>query len=267
MKLCRFEPIAEPDSVRTGIVHGGRIYETDGTNPVAVHEASDVRPLSPIGRPPTVRFFRNPTRIGTRLTNDEAELLPYLFGNPSALIGPSQTIEAPSYIQDLQFEPYVAAVVAAPVYRIPVDQADGAILGFTVVNLFVGRGLIQRSESARSYDFAAAIGPVLTTPEELDDFLVDEEFGRRFKLEIIGRVNGIERNRGNLEDLPITFAQAIAVASEAAPLAEGDLIAAGPIGGWSDADSGLEPGDEIQVAVENLGTLSTKVAADSVMPA
>jgi hypothetical protein len=57
VKLCRFEPLGVPGTVHSGIVHGGKVYETDGTNPVAVHEAGDVRLLSPVGRPPSIRLF------------------------------------------------------------------------------------------------------------------------------------------------------------------------------------------------------------------
>lgn len=262
MKLCRFELIAQPDRIRSGIVHGGKIYETDGANPVGVHEAADVRPLSPVGRPPSIRFFRNPTRIGERLNADEAEALPYNYGNPAALFGPNQIVPRPDYALDLQYEPYIAAVVATSGRRVPVEHADETILGFTIVNQLVARDLVRRSETARGMDFAVCIGPVLTTPDELDDHVIDQEFGRRYKLSVVNRVNGIERRRSGVEDLPMTFAQALSLVSQGAPLAEGDIVALGPLACWEDDEPSLDTGDELQVAVEVLGTLSTKIGED-----
>ena len=263
MKLCRFELIAAPERIRSGIVYSGKIYETDGSNPVGVHEASNVRPLSPVGRPPSIRFFRNPLRLGERLTVDEMESLPYHYGNPASIVGPSQIVPRPEFALDLQFEPYLAAVVATPGRRVPVDHADDMILGMTIVTQVVARDLVRRSESARGFDFATVLGPVLTTPEELDDNVIDAEFGRRYKLSVIARVNGVERRRADAEDLPITFAQALSLCSQGAPLVEGDVVALGPLASWTDEDAPLEPGDEVQIAVENLGTLSTKVGDDA----
>ncbi|MHB8635790.1 MAG: fumarylacetoacetate hydrolase family protein [Fimbriimonadaceae bacterium] len=263
MKLCRFELLSAPERIRSGLVYSGKIYETDGANPVGVHEAADVRPLAPVGRAPSIRFFRNPLRLGERLTMDEAEALPYQYGNPSSVVGPSQIVPRPDFANDLQFEPYLAAVVATPGRLVPVQHADDMLLGFTIVTQVVARDLVRRSESARGFDFATVLGPVLTTPEELDANVVDEEYGRRYKLSVVSRVNGVERRRADAADLPITFAQALSLCSQSAPLVEGDIIALGPIASWTDEDAPLESGDEIQVAVENLGTLSTKVGDDA----
>jgi len=263
LKLCRFEILADPERIRSGIVYSGKVYETDGSNPVGVHEAADVRPLAPVGRAPSLRIFRNPLRIGERLTIDDAENLPYHYGNPSSVIGPSQIVPRPEFALDLQFEPYLAAVVATPGRRVPVEHADEMILGFSILTQVVARDLVRRSESARGFDFATVLGPVLTTPEELDDHVSDQEFGRRYKLGLVARVNGVERRRADAEDLPITFAQALSLCSQGAPLVEGDIIALGPLASWTDDDPPLEPGDEIQVAVEVLGTLSTKVGEDA----
>lgn len=244
-------------------MYSGKIYETDGSNPVAVHEAADVRPLSPVGRPPSIRFFRNPLRLGERLTTDDAENLPYHYGNPASIVGPSSIVPRPEFAIDLQFEPYLAAIVATPGRRVPVEHADDMILGYTIVTQVVARDLVRRSESARGFDFATVLGPVLTTPEELDGNLVNEEFGRRYKLSVVARVNGVERRRADAQDLPITFAQALSLCSQGAPLVEGDIVALGPLAAWTDDDPPLEPDDEVQIAVENLGTLSTKVGDDA----
>lgn len=263
MKLCRFELLADPERIRSGIVYSGKIYETDGSKPVGVHEAADVRPLAPVGRAPSIRFFRTPSRIGDRLTNDDVEALPYYYGNPSSVVGPSQIIPHPEFALDLQYEPYIAAVVATPGRRVPVEHADDMILGFSIVTQIVARDVMRQGPSARAFDFATVLGPVLTTPEELDDHVADAEFGRRYKLSLSARLNGVERRRADVEELPLTFAQALSLCSQAAPLTEGDIVCLGPLATWDDDDSTLESNDEVQVAVEILGTLSTKIGEDA----
>ncbi len=261
VKLCRFELLAEPGLVKTGIVHNGKIYETDGTNPIAVHEAADVRPLPPVGLPPTVRFFR----ISDTELAIEPETQPlYFYGNPGVLIGASQIVSLPDLTGELDYEPYLACVVAQEGLGIAVDQADSYILGYTILNALVMRD-VERAEAragcgpGRSRDYAMALGPVITTPEELDDALVDEEKGRRHKLSAVARVNGVERRRGDVQDLPYSFAELISFASETSPVRAGDIIAIGPLVLSEESFRALENGDEISVAVEKLGTLSTKI--------
>jgi 2-keto-4-pentenoate hydratase/2-oxohepta-3-ene-1,7-dioic acid hydratase in catechol pathway len=261
VKLCRFELRSTPGEVKTGIVHGGKIYETDGANPIGVHEAADVRPLPPVGQPPALRFFRF---SDADLTLSSETLPLYFYGNPTSLIGASQIVPSLELTSQLDFEPYLAIVVALQGTGIPVEQGDGYILGYTILNALVMRD-IERAEAragsgpGRSRDYAMALGPVLTTPEELDDDLVDESQGRKHKLSVATRVNGVERGRGDTEDLPFSFAQLISIASETSMLRAGDIIAAGPLVRPEESFHPLEPGDEIQVAIEKLGTLSTKI--------
>jgi 2-keto-4-pentenoate hydratase/2-oxohepta-3-ene-1,7-dioic acid hydratase in catechol pathway len=51
----------------------------------------------------------------------------------------------------------------------------------------------------------------------------------------------------------------VAAASELGPVRSGDLLAIGPIANPIEV-SFLESGDDVQVSVENLGTLSLKIA-------
>lgn len=261
MKLCRFELLSSPGEIKSGIVYSGKVYETDGTQSIAVHEAADVRPLPPVGQPSALRFFRfSDADIALG-----AEAMPlYFYGNPGSIVGASQLVPYPEMTAELDYEPYLGVVIASPGYNIPVDQADGYILGLTIINALVMRD-IERAEAragsgpGRSRDLAIALGPVLTTPEELDDALIDEEHGRRFKLSAVSRVNGVERRRGDTEELPYSVAQLISAASETSPLKAGDVIAAGPLVRPEEPFHPLESGDEIQVAVEMLGTLATKI--------
>jgi fumarylacetoacetate (FAA) hydrolase len=253
--------LAVPGEVKSGIVYSGKIYETDGSNPIAVHEAADVRPLPPVGQPPTVRFFRF---SDADLAQDGDAFPLYFYGNPTSLIAASQIVPRLDLTAELDYEPYMAVVIAQGGFNIPVEEADGYILGYTILNALVMRD-VERAEAregtgpGRSRDYAMALGPVLTTPEELDDALIDEAKGRRHKLSAVAKVNGVERRRGDVEELPYSFAQLISTASETSMLKAGDVIAAGPLVRPEEPFVALEPGDEIQISVEKLGMIATKV--------
>lgn len=256
VKLFRFELKAEPGPARSGMVFNGRIYETDGAEARAVHEPDAVRPLSPVPSPPSLRFF--PARP-TEADEEPA----FFYGNPACLVGASTMINYPERVLDLAFEPYLAAVLVTGGYDVEVDEADDMVLGLTLMAALVDRRAARvEGLFGRSHDLGAALGPVLTTPDELDDFLASQEFGRSYRLGVSARVNGVERSRGNVEELPFTPAQAIAAASRSCTLREGDVLALGPICDLP-ADLRLEPGDEISLAVENLGTLSLKLSLEA----
>src|SRR5256885_2602472 len=59
------------------------------STPLSRSEAADVRPLPPIGQPPSLRFFRF-TDAELALGPDSLPL--YFYGNPTSLIGASQIV-------------------------------------------------------------------------------------------------------------------------------------------------------------------------------
>ena len=264
MKLCRFEIKAEPGLARSGIVMGGKVYETDGANAIAMLEAEAVRPLAPIASAPSLRIFRNDFQPLPQPDGLEPH---YFYGNPSSLFGPSQVLPFPEFTSRVAVIPFVAAIIVTPGFRVPLDQADDMVLGYCPLCL-LNMPDLEASERrlgglGRSIDIGGAIGPVLTTPDELDDYLVDQEFGRRYGLNAVCRVNQVDHSRGNLEHLALTFAEAISAASQSTQIKEGDIFALGPV---ADLDSPLmlDPGDDFQLSIENLGTLSLKLAEEGV---
>jgi len=261
VKLCRFELKAEPGLARSGMVYSGKIYETNGAEAVAVHEAEAVRPLTPIPHAPSLRIFRTDLQSVASYDQDDPR---FFYGNPGALYGASQLISPPDTMVEIGVLPLLAAVLVADGFRVDMEDADDLILGFTMINLLVGRSderiELQTGVLGRSHDIGGVIGPVLTTPDELEDSVETAEFGRRHSLTTVLRVNGVERQRGSTLDLPYTFAQAISSASQTCVLRTGDIFAMGPIVEPADEPVILDPGDEIHLAVEQLGALSLKLS-------
>lgn len=243
------------------MVYSGKIYETDGANPVAVHDAEAVRPLSPIPHAPSLRIFR--TDFLASPETDSAEPR-FFYGNPGALVGASQLINPPDAMARIGVLPLMAAVIVSDAFRVDVEDADDLVLGYTMVLLLVSRSdeIIEREIGlvGRSHDLGGVIGPVLTTPDELEDDIQTAEFGRRYDLTSVLRVNAVERERGSAMEMPFTFAQAISFASQTCTVKTGDIFAVGPIVEAGETPIYLEPGDEAQLAMGKLGALSLKLS-------
>ena len=95
--------------------------------------------------------------------------------------------------------------------------------------------------------------------DDLDEVVTEEDPARKYALSAVTRVNGVEKGRGETADLPVSFAEMVAAASDSGPIRSGDLIAIGPIAVGGE-DVFLEAGDDVQVSVEHLGTLSLKIS-------
>jgi 2-keto-4-pentenoate hydratase/2-oxohepta-3-ene-1,7-dioic acid hydratase in catechol pathway len=261
MKLCRFELKSEPGVIRSGMVYGGKIYETDGAEAIGVHEAVDVRPLAPVPVPTSIRIYR--TDLGSSLSNPF-----FSYGNPGCLVGPSQIINPPEIATDLVMRSYLGAVTVSGGYQISTEDAEGMILGFTLVNILVAKNLEDDERNmgigfGRSHDLGIGIGPVLTTPEDLDDVMVANEDGVFYRLPATSKVNGEIRESLNLEEMGLSLIEAIRSATETCSIRPGDLFCIGPI--FSDVNSVVTAGDEYQFTIERLGTLSTKVSLDTIV--
>jgi fumarylacetoacetate (FAA) hydrolase len=136
--------------------------------------------------------------------------------------------------------------------------AEGAVGGFTVMNDWSARDLQRREMKvglgpAKGKDFATSLGPVLVTPDEFD--------GR--EAEMVARVNGEERSRGNLRDLYHPWERILEHAARNTRLCPGDVIGSGTVGTGCILELGdgrwLRPGDVVELEVEGLGTLKNTV--------
>ena len=136
--------------------------------------------------------------------------------------------------------------------------AEGRIGGFTVMNDWSARDLQRREMKvglgpAKGKDFATSLGPVLVTPDELGDL----------RLEMVARVNGEERSRGNLGDIYHSWESIVAQAARNTVLRPGDVLGSGTVGTGCILEHGderwLQPGDEVELEVEGIGVLRNRV--------
>jgi fumarylacetoacetate (FAA) hydrolase len=106
---------------------------------------------------------------------------------------------------------------------------------------------------AKGKDFATSLGPILVTPDELDGS----------EAELVARVNGEERSRGNLRDLYHSWEALLAQAARNTVLRPGDVIGSGTVGTGCILEAGderwLRRGDVVELEVEGIGVLRNTV--------
>jgi fumarylacetoacetate (FAA) hydrolase len=173
----------------------------------------------------------------------------FYFSNPAAIYGPDQDVPYPEGTEELDYELECAAVIGA----------EGQIGGFTVLNDWSARDL-QRHEMrvglgpAKGKDFATSLGPVLVT---VDDF--DGSAG-----EMVARVNGEERSRGNLSGMHHHWDALVAQAARNTRLCPGDIIGSGTVGTGCILEQGdgrwLQRGDVVELEIEGIGVLRNRIA-------
>ncbi len=262
VKLCRFELLEQPGSVRSGLYYDGRFYETDGKNAVGIYEIDQVRLHSPLGNPPAVKAFNK-----ARSSSGE-ELLYYSYLHGALLHGPNVEHELPELPFGLggwDFEARVCAVLSDSGSMIQPDEGDSFILGWTI--LFQ---LCPPPEAVQAaFDFptpiltdgGSALGPFVLTPEEMAEYETNEKFS--YSLEYVMTVNDTEVAQGVWKPEP-TFPVLLNLASQVRPVMAGEVIAHLPLGKPTLEDSllerGLVPGDVVQVKMEGLGILSSRIA-------
>lgn len=238
MKFCRFELVAEPGSARTGIAYEGRVYETDGTNAIGIHEAADVRLLEPIGRAPSVRVFRSGQTV-------------FDYAHPAAMLGPNVEFPMPAGSERLGYVPSVAIVVGGAGRDVPTSEADDLVLGLTLCHVFTA--LIH--PGGRALDAGYAVGPAIVTPDEFLEGSIREEAGAAYPDAVTLWRNAVEVAQFELGRIVPRPAKAIAVASESFPLLEGDLLVI-PLG---EVDLPVDSGDEIRLSGATLGSLTVRI--------
>lgn len=236
MKFSQFEIAAEPGVKRAGIAHEGRFYETDGVNPIAVHEPMDVRLLTPINRPWSVRFFAPGE-------------LDFVYANPHSMFGPSESLELLAGVDNVVVVPCLGFVAQHSGGLLSPREADDVILGLTLVNSFR-----TVEPGARAYDLGFSVGPVITTPDDFDDSVTVDAKGRRYRTTVTLRMNSVETKTLNLADLAFNPAELVAYASLTCNVREGDLLAV-----ELTEPLPIERKDEFSVLAEKIGALTNRL--------
>ena len=223
--------------------------------------------LAPVRTPNSLRDFlafrdhveHGAKRRGTPVPEAWDRIPVYYKGNRRSILGPDDVVPWPSYTDKLDYECEVAAIVGRGGRDVATDDAESYVFGYTVMNDWSARD-IQKDEMscwlgpAKGKDFATSLGPVLVTPDELDGS----------SGEMVARVNGEERSRGNLASMFHKWDALLAQAARNTVLAPGDVVGSGTVGSGCILEHGdgrwLQRGDVVELELEGIGVLRNTVA-------
>lgn len=183
----------------------------------------------------------------------------YYKGNPRSVVGTDAEVKIPAYTQKMDYELEFGIFIGKQGKNIQAHDATDYIGGYSIFNDFSARDEQFAEMSGRlgpakgkDFDTGNAIGPYLVTPDEVVD---------PYNLTMIARVNGEEWSRGTTADMYWSFEQLIEYVSRDETIYPGDFFGSGTCSGKQGKGCGLElgkflnPGDVVELEVENLGVL------------
>jgi len=169
---------------------------------------------------------------------------------PSSVIGDGQPIQLPAMSKQVEFEGEIGVIIGERLSRADEKQARAAVLAIAAVNDVTARDL-QKSDSqwtrAKGFDTFCPVGIPNEPPDELGS------------LEVVTRVNGVERQRGKASQMAFSIPMVLAYISQIMTLEPGDLVCTGTPAGVGT----LHPGDEVEVEVLGVSRVRNSVVGPS----
>jgi 2-keto-4-pentenoate hydratase/2-oxohepta-3-ene-1,7-dioic acid hydratase in catechol pathway len=252
MKIVRYQ---DESKINWGVIEGDSVREMEGDPFGHFHLTSKMKRIG------EVRLLAPclPSKIVALGLNyrDHAEEMkltlprePLLFIKPStSVIGPGEAIIYPKMSKRMDYEAELAVVIGKAAKKVPEERAADYILGYTCLNDVTARDLQPQNgqwTTAKGFDTFAPIGPWIVT--DIDPHHLD----------VSSYLNGERRQYSNTNNLVFGPRQLVSFISRIMTLLPGDVIATG-------TPSGIGPmavGDQIDVVIEGIGTLSNGVAAE-----
>ena len=197
----------------------------------------------------------------------------YYYSNHNS-VQTSRLIEVPERLMSkLDFELEIAIIIGKDGINIDTCSADEHILGMTIMNDFSSRE-IQMEEMklnlgpAKGKDFATAIGPQITTLNELKNISKKTSHGNIYDIELKGYVNDILISKDNLSNMYWTFAQIIERVSMGTKIYKRDYIGSGTCAtgcfyelnsNKNNKEQWLCDGDTVKIDAGPLGVLENEI--------
>ena len=187
----------------------------------------------------------------------------YYKCNRFATIGTDEDVVWPRYSKLLDFELEFGFYLGKRAKDVPREKAREHIFGYTIFNDISARdaqsvemGGMLGPAKGKDFDTANVMGPCLVTADELPD---------PYDLEMVARVNGEEWGRGNSRDMRWSFEDVIAHISRSETLYPGEFFGSGTVGNGCGLEQlrYLKPGDEVELEVQGIGILRSRIRAEA----
>ena len=204
--------------------------------------------MAPVHPGKIVGIGRNYRAHAEELGNPVPEEPVMFLKAPSSVIGPQAPVVLPPESSRVEYEGEIAVVLRRHLSRASRDDARRAVLGVTCACDVTARDLQRRDpcfSRATSFDTFCPVGPAILVEPDLDD------------LEVVTRVNGEERQRGQVGIMLFPILDLLVYVSRMMTLEPGDLI----LTGTPEGVGPLADGDRLEVEVSGVGILSNPVEA------
>ena len=207
------------------------------------------------------RNYLEHAKEGAKIFGRELKLpdVPTFFTKaPTAIAAPGATLHLQANISnEYDFEAELTIVIGQRCKNVSEGDALGVIFGYTNLNDVTARDL-QRSHlqwfKGKSLDDLAPYGPAIVSADEVGDAQ---------QLEIMFRLNGVEKQHSNTKSMIFSIKRIVAEITKGQTLEPGDLIATGTpegVGFARNPPEFLKDGDVMEVEIEKLGILRNTVS-------
>lgn len=172
---------------------------------------------------------------------------PLLFLKPpSSMVSNGQPIRLHEMSNQIEYEGEIGVIIGQRLSRADEHAARAAMQAIAAVNDVTARDL-QKSDSqwtrAKGFDTFCPVGPPGAVPNDLGS------------LEVVTRVNGVERQRGMASQMVFSIPMLLSYISRIMTLEPGDLVCTGTPAGVGT----LKAGDEVEVEIVGVSRVKNPV--------
>lgn len=249
---------------------------------------SDVTLLTPVPEPPQIRDFLcfeehlingynmlrkkkaeaepDPVEALARFEREGVFAIPSIwyeqpvYYKPSrfGVIGTGHDVSWPAFSELLDYEMEFGAWIGTKGKDVSPAVARDMIFGYSIFNDISARDTQAREMSAglgpgkgKDFETGNIIGPCIVTADAFDPYNAD----------MIVRINGEERSRGNSRDMHWKFEDCIAHTAQSETIYPGEFFCSGtvPWGCGLEHDLYLSDGDVVELEVTGIGVLKNRV--------
>lgn len=235
--------------------------ETTGKAEAYYLPIEEVTFLAPIPRPNKNIFCVGKNYVEHALELGSADDIPehvMVFTKaPTSVTGPGTAVlNHKSVTNQLDYEGELAVIIGKKGRGIQKDEALDYVFGYTIINDVTARDLQSKHKQffiGKSLDTTCPMGPWIVHKSLVEN---------PNRLHIETRVNGEVRQSSNTDKFIFPVEEIITVLSAGMTLEPGDIIATGTpagVGKGFNPPKFLMPGDQVEIYVENIGTLKNTI--------
>jgi len=235
----RLARVDTPDGPVAGEYRDGAVHADDG-----VHDAGVEDLLAPCDPSAIYCVGRNYAATIDSMGYETPDEPDFFIKPPASVVGPGDPVPYPAFSGEVTYAGELAAVIDERCADLDPADVPGVLRGYTVMNDM--DALDQQGRTARkAWDASGPLGPWIETGvDPVDD-----------PIEMTTDVAGERRQAATTELMLFDPHEVVAYLSERFTFRPGDVVAFG-----SPDNPGLvEPGDEVEITYEGVGTLRNPI--------